>query len=182
MTPSRKNLLLTGLLAATLASASVFAQAPAAPAAGAPAAAQPAAKGHHHGREGRAASRFEQMQQRHARHLAALKDKLQITPAQEGAWNTFAEAQKPPAAPAGARMDRAEFAKLTTPQRLDLMEKRKAERGAVMAKRTEAVRVFYAALTPEQQKTFDAQAMRRFGRGEHGRGDRRSRHGEHHAR
>jgi len=77
------------------------------------------------------AQRLEQMQQRHAQHLAALKEKLKLTPAQEGAWNTFAAAQQPPARPAGqARMDRGEFAKLTTPQRLDLMQSRQAERSA----------------------------------------------------
>ena len=56
-----------------------------------------------------------------------------------------------------ARPDRAEFAKLTTPQRLDRMQTRQAERSAMFAKRIDATRSFYAALTPEQQKTFDAE-------------------------
>jgi len=170
MITSRKSLLCAGLLAATVASGA-FAQAPAAspaaPSAQGQSDAQPSAKGPH-GREDRA-QRFEQMKQRHAQHLAALKEKLKLTPAQEGAWNTFADAQQsPPAPPPGARMNRDEFAKLTTPQRLDLMEKRRTERSAMFTKRADATRAFYAGLTPEQQKTFDAESMRRMGPDEHG--------------
>ncbi len=58
------------------------------------------------------------------------------------------------------RPDRAELAKMTTPQRLDRMQTRQAERSAMFAKRIDATRSFYAALTPEQQKTFDAEGMR----------------------
>lgn len=171
MISSRKSLLCAGLLAATLASTGAFAQAPAAPASP-PAQAQSGANPSH-ARPDRA-QRFEQMQQRRAQHLAALKEKLKLTPAQEGAWSTFSAAQQPPARPAGQpRMDREEFAKLTTPQRLDLMQSRQAERTAMFAKRADATRSFYAGLTPEQQKTFDAEAMRRFGPGDRGE------HGEH---
>ena len=170
MITSRKSLLCAGLLAATVASGA-FAQAPAttpsAPAAQDQSAAPAPAKGPR-GREDRA-QRFEHMKQGHAQHLAALKEKLKLTPAQEGAWSTFAEAQQlPPAPPPGARMNRDEFAKLTTPQRLDLMEKRRTERSAMFTKRADATRTFYAGLTPEQQKTFDAESMRRFGPGDHG--------------
>lgn len=170
MITSRKSLLCAGLLAASVASGA-FAQAPAttpaAPAAQAESGAQPPAKGPR-AREDRT-QRFEHMKQRHAQRLAALKEKLKLTPAQEGAWNTFTDAQQlPPAPPAGARMNRDEFAKLTTPQRLDLMEKRRAERSAMFTKRADATRSFYAGLTPEQQKTFDAESMRRFGPGDRG--------------
>jgi len=180
MITSRKSLLCAGLLAATVASGA-FAQAPAtapaAPAAQDQSGAQAPAKGPR-GREDRA-QRFEQMKQRHAQHLAALKEKLKLTPAQESAWNTFAEAQQmPPAPPEGARMNREEFAKLTTPQRLDLMQKRQAERSAMFTKRADATRSFYAGLTPEQQKTFDAESMRRFGPGDH---DHDSHRHPHHA-
>ncbi len=168
MISSRKSLLCAGLLAATLASTGAFAQAPAAPASPA---AEASGANPSHARPDRA-QRFEEMQQRHAQHLAALKEKLKLTPAQEGAWNTFASSQQPPARPTGqARMDRGEFAKMTTPQRLDLMQSRQAERTAMFAKRADATRTFYAGLTPDQQKTFDTETMRHFGpgdRGEHG--------------
>jgi hypothetical protein len=176
MITSRKSLLCTGLLAASMIASGAFAQAPAAAPAAQERSAQPAAeKGQR--MQAKRAQRFEQMKQRHAKRLSALKDKLQITPAQEGAWNSFAEArQLPPAPPEGARMKRDEFAKLTTPQRLDLMEKRRAEFNAMAAKRTESTRALYAALTPEQQKTFDAQSARGSDARGHGdRGDRQHR-------
>ena len=174
MITSRKSLLWAGLLAsATFASAGALAQqapqiAPASPATTqAQTGAQPQAK-HEHAREDRA-QRFERMKQHRAERLSALKEKLKLTSGQEGAWNTFAASRQPPArSPEQARMDRAEFAKLTTPQRLDRMQARQAERNAMFTQRADATRSFYAALTPEQQKTFDAESMARFGRGEHG--------------
>lgn len=172
MIPSRKSLLLTGLLAsATFASSLAFAQQAPAPAA-APTqttteaqAGAPAQAKHQHTHADRA-KRMERMQQHRAKRMAALKEKLKLSPGQEGAWSTFAEAQQPPARPAGeARPDRAEFAKLTTPQRLDRMQARQAERNAMSAKRADATRTFYATLSPEQQKTFDAESMKGIGRG-----------------
>jgi len=174
MITSRKSLLCASVLAsATFASAGAFAQqapqvAPASPATTqAQTGAQPQAK-QEHAREDRA-QRFERMKQHRAERLSALKEKLKLTPAQEGAWNSFAASRQPPArSPEQARMDRAEFAKLTTPQRLDRMQARQAERSAMFTQRADATRSFYAALTPEQQKTFDTESMARFGRGEHG--------------
>ena len=99
------------------------------------------------------------MQERMAKRQAELKAKLQITANQEGAWNTFTSAIKPPA-DRPARPDPAEFAKLTTPERIDRMQAMKAQRDARMAQRAEATKAFYAALTPEQQKTFDAETLR----------------------
>jgi len=55
---------------------------------------------------------------------------------------------------------RAEEAALTTPQRLDRMVKRQAEESAkhqaALQAHVNAVKTFYAALTPSQQKAFDA--------------------------
>jgi hypothetical protein len=176
MSTSRKSLLCAGLLAASFASTGAFAQAPATPAP--PAAdAQPGARpsAHRPPSDAERTQRFEQMQQRHAQHLSSLKDALKLSPAQESAWSTFAAAQQLPSPADHPRMDRAELAKLTTPQRLDLMQQRQAERSAMFTKRADATRTFYAALTPEQQKTFDAESMRRFGPGAH-----EGEHGGHH--
>lgn len=109
------------------------------------------------------------MQERHAKRLEALKQKLQITPAQEGAWGTWTAALKPTP---HQRPDRAEFAKLTTPERIDRMKALRAERNARADQREEATKAFYAALSPEQKRTFDQESLRfagghRFG-GEHG--------------
>ena len=114
---------------------------------------------------------FERMQERRAKHLADLKAKLKIDASQEGAWSTFTSAIQPPAPPA-QRPDRAamraEFEKMTTPQRLDRMQARQSERAARFAQRADATRSFYAALTPAQQKTFDVEGMRFGPRGAHG--------------
>jgi hypothetical protein len=123
------------------------------------------------------AQRMARMQAHRAKRMAALKQKLQLTPAQQGAWDSFAAAHQPPARPAGeARAKRAEFAKMTTPERLDRMQARQTARSAMFAKRADATRSFYAALTPEQQKTFDSDTMRFGARGHHGH---RMHHGEH---
>ena len=114
---------------------------------------------------------FERMQERRAKHLAELKTKLKIDASQESAWSTFTSAIQPPAPPA-QRPDRAamraEFEKMTTPQRLDRMQARQSERAARFAQRADATRSFYAALTPAQQKTFDVEGMRFGPRGAHG--------------
>jgi hypothetical protein len=98
------------------------------------------------------------------KHHAAMKAKLKITAAQESAWSAFESAHKPPVGAIEKRqamMD--EMAKLTTPQRLDKMKELHAqhmgEMTAAMDKRAEATKALYAALTPEQQKTFDALPM-----------------------
>lgn len=98
---------------------------------------------------------------RRAVHLATLKEKLKLKPEQEAAWNTFASTAKPGVKRTG--MDRtamkAEFTKLSTPERLDKMLAIADMRRARMAERATAVKAFYAQLTPEQQSVFDAEAM-----------------------
>jgi len=106
----------------------------------------------------RHAQRMERMQQRIAEHQSRLKDSLQLRPEQETAWNDFLAKTKPAARPAGGeRLSRADWAKLSTPQRLDRLDAMKAERDRQMSQRHDAIRQFYAQLTPPQQKAFDAQ-------------------------
>ena len=99
---------------------------------------------------------------------ASLKAVLKLTAAQEGAWTTYTAAMKPPAGLMGTRPDRAEMEKLTSPERIDKMKalhtQRMTDMNAVMEKHGEATKDFYATLTPEQQKVFDANAMPRQGR------------------
>jgi hypothetical protein len=174
----RQRIVWASLLgSAALASSGAFAQAPAAsttaPAAAVAQADTTAAPKAQHKRMD-PAKRMERMQEHHAKRLAALKDKLKLTSAQEGAWSTFTAASQPPAGQRPPRMDRAEFAKLTTPERLERMQTRQAERSAMFAKRADATKTFYAALTPDQQKTFDAETVhfgahgQRFHRGHEG--------------
>lgn len=102
----------------------------------------------------------QRMAERHAQRMADLKAKLNITPAQETAWNAYADAMQPPADIRRPRMSRDEFAQLNTPQRIDRMQAFSAERQQRMQQRGEAIKAFYAQLTPEQQQIYDQQAMR----------------------
>lgn len=115
----------------------------------------------HHGMRGFGHGDPAKMQARMDKHLAELKTKLQITPAQESAWSAFIANMKPTA---GGMMgmkheDRQkmheEMQKLTTPERIDRMKAMRAERMAQMDKRTDAVKALYTALSPEQRATFD---------------------------
>jgi protein CpxP len=162
---SLNSLVLAGLLATVGAGA--MAQTPsAAPAGSPPVAGKPA------GPHGDRMARHDpaKMQAWIAKRQADLKAKLKITPAQEGAWTSYTATMQPPAR--GARPtpeQRAEFDKLTTPQRIDKMKElrtqRMAEMNAAMDKRGEATKTFYAALSPEQQKTFDAEHKKHGPRG-----------------
>ena len=104
-------------------------------------------------------------QQRRTQREAALKQILQITPAQEGAWNTWIASRQPSARP---RPNPAEWTQLTTPERIDRMRQLRTARIAEMDQRGDATKAFYSALTPPQQKAFDALTAQRMGRGEGG--------------
>ena len=118
------------------------------------------------------------MSERHTRHMERLKAELKLSPEQEAAWKAFVVRTEPQPFKAPAQ----DWSKMTTPQRLDAQQALHAERSAEMAKRIEATKSFYAQLTPEQQKTFDAQSRgyQRAGmKGEHRHGGK-GHHGAHH--
>lgn len=123
------------------------------------------------------------MEAMHAKHMAELKTRLKITPAQESAWTTFSAAMKPPvrADRKDDRPDRAEMDKLTLPQRIDKMRelraKHAAERQTAMEQRENAAKTFYAGLNDEQKKVMDAEHSRMAKAMEHMRGRR---HGDGH--
>jgi periplasmic protein CpxP/Spy len=171
MTSARKSVLKPLLLASLIAACGFAAIAQTTPAA--PGAGQPSAqRGMMHRDQVMDPAK---MQDRMAKREAALKEKLKITAAQEGAWTTFTGAMKPSADMFKRRTEmRAEMDKLSTPERIDKMKAMRAQRDAEMDKRAEAVKTFYAVLSPEQKKVFDAQRMQR-GHGrdhghDHGRG------------
>jgi hypothetical protein len=118
------------------------------------------------------------------RRQQRLHDLLQIKPDQETAFRTFAAAidqarpergQRPDGAKGpGARGPGAQPpAPLTTPERLDRMNQRMAQRTAErqqrLQKTTAAVKTFYAVLSPEQRKAFDELQVIKIG-GRHGPG------------
>lgn len=153
-------------VAAMLASAglSAFSQAPAGPERGAMMGSTMHDSGHH-GRMGKMDPA--KMQAWMDKRNAELKARLKLTPAQEGAWVAYTSAMKPPAELVSKRTDRAELDKLPTPERIDKMKtlrnQHMTDMTAAMDKRDEATKAFYAALTPEQQKVFDANATRHHG-------------------
>lgn len=128
----------------------------------------------HHGMsmgEGHSRMSPERMEKMMARHLETLKAKLKITATQEGAWKTFTEAMKPSGNMMGNRPDMAAMKDLPTPERLDKMramhKQMMAEREASMEKRDAAIKTFYAGLTADQKKVFDAEHANM---GSHGKG------------
>lgn len=184
MIPFRQRLLWAGLLAGATfaASAQTPVAPPVAPQANAPTAQQPMRSADRQGpaaeRHRDPAQRMERMREHQAKRLADLKQKLQINATQEGAWQGFVTAQQPPARPGQApvpRMKREEFAKLTTPQRLDKIQQMQAQRTERFAARAAATRSLYATLTPDQQKLFDTQEMH----GHRGGRDGHDGHGRH---
>lgn len=167
--------LVTAALFAALAGGAM-AQTPPPATAGGPAAAP---RMHMHGqgdKQGHGRMDPAQRQERATQRLGELKQKLQITPAQEGAWNAFAAAHQPPATRM-ARPDREAMARMTTPERMDLMRAMRTQRNAEMDRRVEATKSFYAALTPDQRKLFDEQTGRFAQRGGRHGGHQGGHHG-----
>lgn len=169
MKPFLKSLLVTSLIAT--AGFASYAQTAASTATAAPA--QTTQRSATAGERGERGDRMGMM----AKRADALKAKLKITAAQEGAWTTFTTAMQPPARMENQRSDRAEMEKLTTPERIDKMRELRKQRmtdmQAAMDKRDDATKTLYAALAPEQQKVFDAEHARM---GKH-HGDRDGKHG-----
>lgn len=114
------------------------------------------------------------MQERMNKHAALMKQKLKLTADQEGAWSTFTASMKPPANKVDHKTMHAEMEKLTTPERIDKMKTLREQHNAEMDKHAEAVKTFYAVLTPEQKKVFDAGHMMRGGKRNNDFGMRRN--------
>ena len=94
------------------------------------------------------------MAEEHAQRLRAV---LQLRPDQEPALKALIAAMQPdPAKMEQRRAEREAMRNLTTPQRLDRMQARMAERQQQFGRRAEAIKRFYAQLSPAQQKAFDA--------------------------
>ena len=111
------------------------------------------------------------------RHAQRLRDVLQLRPNQEPALAALMDALKPPEGMREKmRAERGAMRGLTTPERLDRMRDRMAQRQAEFDRRAMAIKRFYAQLTPSQQKALDAMGpmlgggMRGHGHGGGGKG------------
>jgi protein CpxP len=98
-------------------------------------------------------------QEHHARmmeqHHKQLHDALKLTPEQEAGWTKLMESEQPRTALSGGKPD--DWAKLNAPERAEKMLELSKARQVQMAEHVTALKAFYATLTPEQQKTFEAQ-------------------------
>ena len=102
--------------------------------------------------------RLQDMMQMRARRI---HDVLNLRPDQDAALKTLLSSLTPPhhdesQGEAMRRHGPEEMANLTTPQRLDQMAAHMAEHQAEFQRHAAAIKQFYAALSPEQQRTFDA--------------------------
>lgn len=96
----------------------------------------------------RAEQRAEMRKQRTSR----LHEALKLTQEQESAWVIYAESMKEPACPTSP----PEGAASTAPERAERMLERAKQHVERMSAHVQAIKRFYAVLTPEQKKTFDA--------------------------
>ena len=119
---------------------------------------------------------FEDMKHRREQRQPAL---LQIKPDQETAFRAYVsglEALRPqrPQGPRGPGAGPETRMPLTTPERLDRQAQRMTERQQRQQKAAAVTKTFYAALSPDQRKAFDALA--------HGFGGEGGGHGRMHGR
>ena len=113
-------------------------------------------------------------------HLAALKVELKITPAQENAWQAYADKTRQQAAARTAQHAQWKGNKpadnVSAPERLAQRTAFMKQAIAGMEARTAAVTELYAVLTPEQKALADKQFTRghggQFRRGGHGHHDK----------
>jgi protein CpxP len=108
----------------------------------------------------RAAERQGMVEAVRHRREQRLHDLLQIRPDQEGALRAYLaalEPQRPPGERGPGRDGRpGPDRTMTTPERLDRMAARMAERQQRFQQLAAATKTFYAALSPDQRKAFDA--------------------------
>lgn len=93
-----------------------------------------------------------QMQEMHQKRLQELHDLLHLSTDQEGAWQAFASASAPPPPPPtppepGKR--------LSTPEAMEQQLNHLKQMESHLQGELQAVRTFYAQLTPEQRTIFD---------------------------
>lgn len=108
----------------------------------------------------------------YAQHPAAsaaignLHDALHLTAAQEDGWRAYKAAIQPdPSADSRHRSASRMMPSLTTPRRIDLINAEMTADMAFARRQGDAVKAFYASLTPEQQHAFDRQTLQGSGGG-----------------
>jgi len=108
------------------------------------------------------AKRQARMAERRAERAAKLHDALKLSPQQEQAWASFQAAMQPRQR---AQVDRQALRALPAPERMAQRIAFSKQRIAHMEARQAALASFYATLSADQQKTFDAATQRHGHRG-----------------
>jgi len=92
------------------------------------------------------------------KHMASLHSALKLGTSQEANWTEFSGKMKP----AEMQMhEHQDWAKLSTPDRLDRMLDGMKLHEKSMTEHVAAVKTFYDTLTADQKKTFDSEFMNR---------------------
>lgn len=92
--------------------------------------------------------------------LQRLHTDLALSPSQEAGWNSFEQAyQVSPQDVARERDAAAKMPSLTGPQRVDLAISLSEQDLDGLRRRADALKTFYATLSPQQQKTFDRDTL-----------------------
>lgn len=92
--------------------------------------------------------------------LDHLHGDLQLSPSQEGGWQSFQQAYRvDPQDLAQERDAEARMPDLTGPQRMDLAISMAEQDLAGMRRRGDALKTFYAGLSPQQQHVFDRDTL-----------------------
>lgn len=115
-------------------------------------------------REGMAARHGERMKERQQK----LHDALKLNPEQEKAWAQYQESAPFAAMSDGQRPNKADFEKLTPPERAEKQLEQFKKHEEAFSRHVAALKTFYGQLTPEQKKVFDEQHMQRPQRGPRG--------------
>ena len=98
--------------------------------------------------------------------LDRLHSDLQLSPAQDSAWQGFQQAYRvDPQDMTRERDAEARMPSLTGPQRMDLAIGMAEQDLAGMRRRGDALKAFYAGLSPQQQKVFDRDTLEGPGQG-----------------
>lgn len=92
---------------------------------------------------------------------ARLHNALRLRPDQEQAWQVFQQASMPSAQEDEQRQAAFErMGQMRSPQRMDLSIQMMRSDLQEMERRGNALKAFYAALSPEQQAAFDRETLR----------------------
>lgn len=92
-------------------------------------------------------------------NLKSLHDALHLTSSQEPAWTAYQASVMQPQAQQRRRAAALLFPNLTAPRRVDLVEAEMQQDLADLRRQGAALKTFYVALTPAQQRVFDAQTL-----------------------